>query len=111
MQLLYSEQRENAFLLLLMTCFSIGLMLFGSRLADFAVPEPLVQEEEKEAVLLMLAPVVSQDTSTLGKEEKRSSLVKSTSPSRTRSEELSDIKIDTKDEAIFMLAKEPEPEP
>ncbi|HGZ7315110.1 TPA: hypothetical protein ACOL2D_004543, partial [Vibrio parahaemolyticus] len=103
MSLLHSEQRENAFLLLLMGCFSIGLMLFGSRLADFVIPEPLAAEEEKEVVSLMLAPI-SQDTSTLEAEEEASrSLSKRASPSED--EKISDEEVDTKEGATFMLAK------
>ncbi|CAH1603232.1 conserved hypothetical protein [Vibrio jasicida] len=109
MQLLYSEQRENTFLLLLMACFSIGLMLFGSRLADFVMPEPLVKEEEKEVVSLMLAPI-SPDNSTLEAEDS-SNRPLSESASLSEAEKLSDEEVDTKDGAIFMLAKEPEPEP
>ena len=109
MSLLHSEQRENAFLLLLMGCFSIGLMLFGSRLADFVIPEPLAAEEEKEVASLMLAPI-SQDTSTLEAEEEASRSL-SKRASLSEDEKISDEEIDTKEGAIFMLAKEPEPEP
>ncbi|HBC3831574.1 TPA: hypothetical protein KD864_004909, partial [Vibrio parahaemolyticus] len=103
MSLLHSEQRENAFLLLLMGIFSIGLMLFGRCLADFVVSESLVQEGGREMVSLMLAPE-SQDASMLDTDDKEASLSESAPPSNVDAEELSDMEIGAKDRVTFMLA-------
>ena len=56
MSLLYSEQRENAFLLLLIGVLSIGLALFAGRLATFMVPEAQLVDTDKKAVTFVLAP-------------------------------------------------------
>ena len=62
MSLLYSEQRENAFLLLLIGVLSIGLALFAGRLATFMVPEAQLVDTDKKAVTFVLAPELKPAT-------------------------------------------------
>lgn len=53
---LHSEQLENAFLLLLLGMFSIGLAMFGDRLVKFEVPEASLVNASKKIVSFVLSP-------------------------------------------------------
>lgn len=53
---LHSEQLENAFLLLLLGMFSIGLAMFGDRLVKFEVPEASLVNASKKIVSFALSP-------------------------------------------------------
>ncbi|MFA0158061.1 hypothetical protein, partial [Vibrio sp. 10N.261.46.A3] len=56
MSLLYSEQRENTFLLILIGGFSIGLALFGVSLDAFVMRDTQLFNTNKKSVTFVLAP-------------------------------------------------------